>query len=141
MLTRIDPALARRTLRDAVEHVASQLTAGSGIAVSVSGEQEPIGLDHAAREHLLRIAQEAVHNAVKHGAPQRLAITLRAHGEVLSVQDDGKGLDIADMARAVEEGHFGLLGMRERARLMGGTLRIESTPGQGTIITVERSRG
>jgi signal transduction histidine kinase len=81
------------------------------------------------------VAQEAIENAVKHADSQALALSLTQSGETLTlvVRDDGTGFD----PKAAEKtGHFGLLGMRERARLVGGTLNIASHPGQGTMVTL-----
>ncbi len=75
---------------------------------------------------------------MKHGDPRTLTIVLQASEPVLRVEDDGRGLDPVLTDQAAEDGHFGLLGMRERARLIGRHLRIRSAPGEGTTIVVER---
>ncbi|MCC6161959.1 MAG: hypothetical protein IT182_01265 [Acidobacteria bacterium] len=133
-----DPVLDRLSLRAAMARMAAQLTAGSPVRVSIEGDDEPADLTASGREHLLRIAQEAVHNAMKHGDPRTLTIVLQASEPVLRVEDDGRGLDPVLTDQAAEDGHFGLLGMRERARLIGRHLRIRSAPGEGTTIVVER---
>lgn len=134
-----DPVLDRLSLQDAVRRMVAQLTTGASVRVSIAGDGEPSDLGAPGREHLLRIAQEAVHNAMKHGEPNTLTILLQACEPVLRVEDDGRGLNPELAACAAEEGHFGLLGMRERARLIGRDLHIHSAPGGGTTITVERS--
>jgi signal transduction histidine kinase len=84
---------------------------------------------------LLRIGQEALSNAARHGKPEHVDVELRAHAQelVLSIRDDGVGFDPA--ATAPREDCFGLDGMAERARNAGGTLTVVSTPGQGTTVT------
>ena len=89
-------------------------------------------------EHnLLRIAQEAVTNALKHADPRAVEITLTYDLDHLSVRirDDGHGFE-TEGAAATRPGHFGLIGMRERARKMGAQLHLASGPGQGTTIEV-----
>ncbi len=89
---------------------------------------------------LYRITQEALHNALKYAEPARLEVVLAiARDRVrLTVTDDGKGFDPATLpATGNAEGGFGLTGMGERARLLGGSLHVESNPGLGTRIEVE----
>lgn len=96
----------------------------------------PVRLPGPVEMNLLRIGQEAVANAVKHGRAQQVAIELRyAPASVcLTVSDDGEGFVAAQASPA---GHFGLLDMRERAQSMGTYLRVESEPGCGTRIAVQ----
>ncbi len=92
-------------------------------------------LSPTAEVALLRIGQEALSNAARHGRPEHVDVELRAHRQelVLSVTDDGVGFDPA--ASAPREDCFGLDGMAERARNAGGTLTIVSSPGRGTTVT------
>jgi len=84
---------------------------------------------------LYRIAQEAIANALRHAgaANVRLCLEVGAGRAALSVEDDGRGFDPG----AAPAGRFGLLGMRERARLLGGQLAIDSAPGAGTRLRAE----
>jgi signal transduction histidine kinase len=84
---------------------------------------------------LFRIAQEAVHNALRHARAGAISLCLRRAGTHLSltVADDGAGFDLADAGR---DG-LGLASMRDRAEAIGGALTIESAPGSGTVMTVE----
>jgi signal transduction histidine kinase len=86
--------------------------------------------------NLLRIAQEAVANALKHGRPRQVNIELRytAKSVCLNVIDDGCGFSAN---QAAPSGHFGLLDMRERAHSMGSDMGVESEPGRGTRISLE----
>ena len=88
---------------------------------------------------IYRILQEALNNAAKHSGASHIAVCLKTvDGRIeLSVEDNGKGFDLKQVARnydiPVMEG-LGLLSMRERAELGGGTLRIKTQPGQGTAV-------
>lgn len=102
----------------------------------------PDELPTAVAVGLFRIAQQALANAAAHASPRRVAVLLarRADGVLLRVEDDGVGFDPA----GVGERRFGIVGMNERARLLGGTLCLDSSPGGGTVIEVRapiRSRG
>lgn len=129
-------ALTEGDLRAALESMARETTAGADVAIEVSGDASP-RLDRQTEHQLLRMAQEAVANAVKHARARRVEIELR-HTQThatLTIRDDGIGFD-PDLAFMAARGHFGLLGMRERARRLGGDVRFESAPGAGTSIIV-----
>jgi len=84
-----------------------------------------------------RVVQEALTNIARHAKARHVWVELRQQGEEvnLSIRDDGIGFDVRTAeTRAVQGGSFGLLGMRERAELAGGTLTMQSTPTQGTEI-------
>lgn len=104
------------------------------VKVSVSGN--PVRLPAAVEMNLLRIGQEAVANAVKHGGAHVVtADLLYDENKVrLCVTDDGRGFRPHD---AAPSGHFGLLDMRERAQSMGCALQVESEPERGTRVAVE----
>jgi two-component system, NarL family, sensor kinase len=92
-------------------------------------------------ECLYRIAQEALVNACNHAQAQHISVTLTLDEQSVQmmIQDDGRGFDpekVTGQTGMGNEGHFGLTGMSERAKLLGGTLCIESEPGAGTCITV-----
>ncbi|MEV0599037.1 GAF domain-containing sensor histidine kinase [Streptomyces sp. NPDC050315] len=94
-------------------------------------------LPAAQEEALLRVAQEALHNALRHADAQRVDVTLVRHGQgaVLRVADDGRGFDPGTVRRAGR--HLGLVSMRDRASGVGGTLTVESAPGKGTAVEME----
>jgi signal transduction histidine kinase len=84
-----------------------------------------------------RVAQEAMNNAVQHGGAQTLRVQLRRADDtvVLTVRDDGAGFTPPDDWHTLaDEGHYGLLGMRERAETIGAAIEIDSTPGEGTRV-------
>ncbi|WP_370087658.1 GAF domain-containing sensor histidine kinase [Streptacidiphilus sp. MAP12-16] len=96
-------------------------------------------LPSAQEEAVLRVAQEALHNALRHSGATTVRVELRAapasRGALLTVADDGRGFTPALVRRAGR--HLGLVSMRDRAAGVGGTLRIESAPGKGTVVELE----
>jgi signal transduction histidine kinase len=117
----------------ALEKQAAAVQARHGIPVHVELGDEP-EVPITTKEALYRIAQEALHNAVKHARPRTIALgLLEAAGELrVWVTDDGAGFD----ADGDFPGHLGLHSMRERATAMGGVLEMESAPGRGTCVRV-----
>ncbi|QDQ10767.1 GAF domain-containing sensor histidine kinase [Streptomyces spectabilis] len=94
-------------------------------------------LPAAQEEAMLRVAQEALHNALRHAEADRVSVALERHGTgaVLRVADDGKGFDPRATRRAGR--HLGLVSMRDRAGGVGGRLTVASEPGKGTTIEME----
>ncbi|MFF7750248.1 GAF domain-containing sensor histidine kinase [Streptomyces sp. NPDC007971] len=94
-------------------------------------------LPAAQEEAVLRVAQEALHNALRHSGADHVHVSVerRGHGAVLRVTDDGTGFDPTAVRRAGR--HLGLVSMRDRAGGAGGTLTVESAPGKGTTIEME----
>jgi len=105
------------------------------VEVDVSGSAYP--LPSKIQHHLLRIAQEAINNAVRHGHALRICVSLHYEPDrvQLQVTDDGDGFDSAALL-SQGYGHFGLRGLRARAGKIGGQLQIESVPGRGTSVSV-----
>jgi PAS domain S-box-containing protein len=99
---------------------------------------EPVSLaDNLTATHLYLIAQEAVHNALRHGRPRNIRISLRSdHVLVLRVQDDGTGMPAGPAAG----GGLGLRIMRNRAAIIGATLTIEPAEPTGTLVTCVLAR-
>ncbi|MEV6319359.1 GAF domain-containing sensor histidine kinase [Streptomyces sp. NPDC051776] len=94
-------------------------------------------LPAAQEEAVLRVAQEALHNALRHSGAARVGVSLVRSGQgvVLRVEDDGQGFDPSAVRRAGR--HLGLVSMRDRASGVGGALSVESAPGKGTLIEME----
>ena len=91
-----------------------------------------------------RIAQEALRNAVQHAEAETIIVQIRATARelVISVIDDGVGFHLPSRPDVLTHaGHFGLMGMRERATLIGGSFHIDTAPGEGTRITVHLPAG
>ena len=84
---------------------------------------------------IYRIVQEGLSNARNHSKSKEILVSLKQRGDRLRIEirDWGMGFD----PETVREDHFGLEGIRERARLLGGKCNIKSTPGEGTSIVVE----
>jgi signal transduction histidine kinase len=135
---RFSRALRPTYLEDLGLWPALELLGGEmGVVCSMSGEQRR--LDPAVELALYRIAQESINNARRHAQAQSISLTL-IFGQTsvtLQVLDDGSGFSPSiHMASLTREGHFGVMGMQERADLIGATLAIESSPGRGTSVTV-----
>ncbi len=94
-------------------------------------------LPAAQEEALLRVAQEALHNALRHSGAAQVEVTLakRGQGAALRITDDGTGFDPTAVRTACR--HLGLVSMRDRAGGVGGRLDVESAPGKGTTIEME----
>jgi len=118
----------------AVDRLAKTV-AETGMRVDVEAHIGDERLPESVETTLYRIVQEAVTNVARHSGAERLSITLtRKNGAVVAiVEDDGKGFD---PTRTGSDG-LGLVGMRERLALVGGTLRIEAAAGAGTTIAAE----
>jgi signal transduction histidine kinase len=128
------PDLEHGSLAAALERLCAP-GAGPRVRFSVSGT--PVALPTPYEVALLRIAQSALANTVRHAGASRAEITLSfMDGSVtLDVVDDGRGFDPAAV-RPSSEGGFGLPAMRSRARSLGGAFTVESAPGQGTAVAV-----
>jgi signal transduction histidine kinase len=121
-------------LEAALENLTSTFAEQTGIAIDFGaalGEQRVPGEVETA---LYRIVQESLTNVVKHARAERVSISLtRQEGSVKAVvEDDGRGFDPAHA-----DGGYGLVGMQERLALLGGRLRVESSPGAGTTIAAD----
>jgi len=116
----------------ALERLASTFAERSGIETSVEANLGEGRLPEEVETVLYRLAQEALTNVVKHAAATTVSIVLtrRDHGVSALVEDDGRGFAPAE----VGDDSLGLVGMRERLGLLGGTLAVESTPGGGTAL-------
>ena len=122
-----------KPLAEALGALARRFTSETGVRVHVRASGGAV-LAPRTEAELFRIAGEALANVRRHARARQVEIGLEvgARGVRLSIRDDGIGFD----PRARREGHHGIAGMRERARLLGGRLRIESRAGQGTRVLV-----
>lgn len=124
-------------LAPALKWIAEQTAQRSGFEVRFLHERNQERLSPEIETACFRIVQEALTNIARHAQPKCVEITLRREADqlVLCVKDDGTGFDLDAMSeRAVAGGSLGVLGMRERATLLGGQLDIESVPGQGSKV-------
>jgi signal transduction histidine kinase len=112
-------------------------TAELNATLTIAGEIQRLAPERELA--LYRIVQEALNNVVKHAQAQHVEVKLSYSDQLLVlIHDDGRGFELPDRADALsEQGHFGLIGMRERAELIGGQLTIQSSAGAGTLIEVQ----
>src|SRR5262249_4461717 len=129
--------LEGQDLGAALESGMRMWTLGSGVDVKVDVDGPETVLPQEMEQHLLRIAQEAVTNVVKHAGASRIAIKLHTEARklYLKIRDNGRGFETPDVFSS-RGGHFGLIGMRERAERLGGELKLASNPGEGTEVEV-----
>lgn len=132
--TNLRPAALDLGLLPAIEWLAEDFSARWGIpcVVEASGE---IKLTELLSTTIFRVVQESLTNIARHASAHKVDITLRQDPRVLHlfINDDGCGFDMASTAK--RKG-FGFFGMRERVLSVGGKLRIDSTPGNGTTVTI-----
>jgi len=119
-------------LRDQVEQ--QRRTGGPELLFEGSGD---CSLPLRVEEHLFHIAQEALRNAIKHARAERITVSLTVEPECveLCVTDDGRGFDPQSLATN-DRRSFGLIGLRERVKLLEGSLDMTSKPGEGTQVRV-----
>jgi signal transduction histidine kinase len=119
-------------LRNLVEGSAAR----AGLVVDMQLPEDKLELPPDLEQGVYRVAQEALENIVKHAEAHRVSLQLFKVNNVLTLKvgDDGCGFD---PGRVDGDQHFGLKGMYERARLMGGRLEVVSQPGQGTTVTLK----
>jgi signal transduction histidine kinase/ligand-binding sensor domain-containing protein len=131
------PLLDDHDLPTALRHVAERATRHSGVALDVVVTGTPRDCPGRIDEQILRIGQEAVTNAVRHSRASviRLGLDYAVAAITLTVEDNGCGFDVADSTRA-EDGHWGLVGMQERAHAARATLSIASDRARGTRVVV-----
>jgi signal transduction histidine kinase len=125
------------SLDEALRELARQITAGTGIELRCELRHLPRGLSEAIETNLLRIGQECLANAVRHGQPRRIDLALEeTPGFVnLRISDDGAGFD-SEMLKRASNGHFGWRGIRERSDQIGASVDLHSERGRGTTVTV-----
>jgi signal transduction histidine kinase len=130
----------RAGLAQALRQLAERSNVPGLVASTFEGAEVETGLPPEHDHELLRIAQEAVSNAVRHARPRnvRISLTGKPGDWLLAVADDGRGMEQRP-ERAAQLG-FGLTSMRERAGAIGGEFKIESRPGEGTRVAVKVAR-
>ncbi|HLK68352.1 MAG TPA: two-component regulator propeller domain-containing protein [Bryobacteraceae bacterium] len=131
-------ALEGQNLAAALQSGTRVWTLGSGVDVDVHVDGDPGTLPGEMEQHLLRIAQEAVTNVLKHAGASKIWIKLNTEARklYLRIRDNGQGFE-QDGVFSSRGGHFGLIGMRERAERLGGELNLVSHRGEGTEVEVK----
>lgn len=122
----------------ALKSIAADRTAGTGIACQVSVVGQPCELVPKVHDTALRSGREAIVNAVKHAKATCIDIEMTFTERVLTLQvrDDGCGFSPTESDAARRNGHFGLVGIRERAAAAGGTAEVRARAGAGTVVTI-----
>jgi len=123
-------------LAAAIEWQAGEFTSRNQVLCEVSVPPVDLHLDGDRATATFRIFQECLTNIVRHAQAKQVRVALRQEEEsiVLVVEDDGIGFPVSDLSNTL--GSLGLLGMKERAQSCGGDVRISSSPGSGTTVTV-----
>ena len=121
-----------------MDQMAKQAYAASQVPVRFETSGRPGMLDPAIEHEIMMVAREAVYNAVRHARPREVFLTMHfQNGRVrISVLDDGCGFEPGKVFSEAD-GHFGLIGMRERTERLGGRFAVLSTPGKGTELSME----
>jgi signal transduction histidine kinase len=136
LMTRLrPPVLDERGLVLALRDLLDSFQRHTGIATDLMGANEVL-LDPDVETVLYRVVQEALTNVAKHAGASRVIVYLRAdEGQVETrISDDGIGFDAATTGELTSRGHYGLAGMRERVEMAGGSYRLISAPGYGTVV-------
>lgn len=129
--------LENRNLATALEEMAAPLSVNTGIKIAVQASGPARKLPALMEHNLLRIAQEALANAFKHAHARKIVVSLNYDVQQVQLQihDDGVGFDPSTV-RTANNGHFGLLDMKERAEKIGASFSISTQHGHGTEILV-----
>jgi signal transduction histidine kinase len=134
-------AAAAFGLSGSIAQATRQITETKKVRLKLKLDHEPPNLPAEFEYNLLRIATEAVSNAVKHSGARNIEVTLKAASKAaagtifLSVADDGAGCEPSENGH-LKPGHYGLIGMKERAAQIAAEFSFESAPGRGTIVSV-----
>ncbi len=122
-------------LTAAMEWQLQEFKKRSGIKISFTTPEAEINLSDKVKIGLFRIFQESLTNVVRHSQAKKLKVSLlqSTNNLILSIEDDGKGFDKVKIAN---KRTLGILGMKERTSMIGGTYEITGIPGKGTIVVV-----
>ena len=133
--TALRPPILDAGIASAIDWQARRFEERTGIACLVEVPECPPQLSNAKAIGLFRILQEALTNVMRHANAQTVSLSLEQRGDVLclGISDDGQGFVVQQGRQGLS---FGLVGMQERAQMLGGTLVLESQPGEGTSIHV-----
>ncbi len=123
-------------LSGALSELVRAVSGERGIPVTLEVAGVVVPLADSVNRALLLVTREAIRNAVSHGTPAAVEVrlTFGQSGIRLDIQDDGCGFEAVSACLATD-GHFGILGMRERMEQIRGSLDVTSSPGNGTTIT------
>ena len=129
------PALDDFGLQAALEHLTDQVARRSGMNIDLHVGELELALTPEQETAIYRIVQEALTNTIKHANARSVSIVVTANKDTIRtvIEDDGKGFE----ADNIRDGALGLVGMRERATLLGGTLELQTAPDAGTTLVFE----
>ncbi len=121
-----------------LDQMTKQMSQVSHVSVKFEASGRPVPLDDMVAHVVLMVAREAVYNAVRHAQPHvvRVNVQFAADSVRMQVVDDGRGFN-PEQAFTADDGHFGLVGMRERVEGVGGHFEVKTSPGDGTALSVE----
>lgn len=135
--------LEKRTFPNALAALVARMMDGCDVRISATTEGRLDDIPDFVAGNLLLVIQEAVTNAIRHGQPASVSIFVQAKESAgtidVTVADDGRGF-VPGTQQGLDEGHFGIMGMRERVERLGGGLTIDSGPGRGTTLRAQVSR-
>lgn len=135
------PVLNELGLTQALEWLVEKIGEQKNINTKFENRVESVSLSREVEILLFQATRELLMNVVKHAQAQNAIVKFSANARNLSIEvvDDGKGFDIKQTFQPDMKGGFGLYGIRERLRHIGGVLAIKSKPGQGTTVLITAS--
>jgi len=128
-----------QSIRDFAKELLGNLSSRNLPQFHVQMEGTPRDLNPVVRDESYRITAEALRNAIRHAEAQQIEVEIRYDQEQLKlrIRDDGKGIDAGVLEKEHAPGHWGLRGMRERAKVIGGSFEVWSKQGSGTEIELK----
>ena len=132
------PALDDIGLLPALQSLMKDFMTRTGVRANLEISRGLVKLPVEVRTVLFRVTQEALTNVERHAAASGVKITIRESAKTIkmTIKDDGKSFQVERVLRTRGSKHLGLLGMRERVEMVGGSFDVDSSPGNGTVITV-----
>ena len=140
MTFELSPVVLRKLgLRHAIMSLAANIRQRFGLDIDIQDDAQPFPLDGRIAVVLFRSVRELLINVAKHAKTNFVSISLSTTADTLhiNVEDYGQGFDIADQARHVKSGHYGLFSIRERLEYLKGSFNIRSAVGKGTSVTLK----
>ncbi len=133
------PVLYDFGLVSAIDWLLDNVREQYGIQTNLENDGRSKPLEEDIRVTLFQVARELIMNAVKHSEAESLEVSIRRDDGniIISIEDDGIGFDTSEIEQLkLKNKGFGLFNIKERLKLLGGKVEIESEPGRGTCVTV-----
>ena len=133
------PVLYDFGLVSAIDWLLDNVREQHGIRTNLENDGRPKPMEEDIRVTLFQVARELIMNAVKHSEAESLDVSIRRDDGniVIGIEDDGIGFDTSEIEQLkLKNKGFGLFNIKERLKLLGGKVEIESEPGRGTCVTV-----